>query len=60
MSDAIAARRPLAGALGLGFLKSHFPEYHSWLIASYTTHEGRITSVGAAGFVWVNDEALDA
>jgi hypothetical protein len=59
MSAAIAARRPLAGALGLGFLKSHVPEYHSWLICSYTTHDGRLTSAGAAGYVWVNDAALD-
>jgi hypothetical protein len=56
---AIAERRPLAGALGLGFLQSRFPAYHSFLIVSYTTLDGRLTSVGAAGQVWVNHGAFE-
>ena len=59
ISAGIAERRPLAGALGLGFLKSRFPVYHSLLVCSYTTLDGRLTSVGAAGRVWVRHGALE-
>lgn len=59
IGEAIAARRPLAGALGVGFLKSLVPDYHSWLVGSFTTHDRRLISAGMAGMVWVNDGALE-
>lgn len=59
ISEAITARSPLAGALGLGFLKSHFPKYRSWLVCSFTTLDGRLTSAGTLGQVWINHRALE-
>ncbi len=56
--EAIAKREPVAGALGLGFLKSRFPDYHSLIVCSYTTLDGRVTSLGALGLVWVDYESL--
>lgn len=49
---AVAEHQPLAGALGLGLLKSWTAHYHSLGIASYTTDEEHLLSVGALGVVW--------
>ena len=51
--DTEAERSPIAGALGLGTLKSLVAEYHSLGIASYTSMDDRVISVGALGFVHV-------
>jgi hypothetical protein len=51
--DAEADRSPIAGALGLGALKSLVVEYHSLGIASYTSMDDRVISVGAMGLVHV-------
>ena len=48
-----AERSPIAGALGLGALKAIVVEYHSLGIASYTSMDDRVISVGALGFVHV-------
>lgn len=49
---AVAEHQPLAGALGLGLLKSWTAQYHSIGIASYTTDETHLLSVGALSMVW--------
>jgi len=53
---AVAERSPIAGALGLGALKSLIVEYHSWGIASYTVADDHVISVGAFGIVHVNND----
>lgn len=50
---AVAERSPLSGALGLGALKAYTSEYHSLGIASYTSFDQRVLSVGAFGVVFV-------
>ncbi|HZY18040.1 MAG TPA: hypothetical protein VFE82_06120 [Ramlibacter sp.] len=49
----IAQRSPLAGAMGLGALAAFTSSYHSLGIASYTTVNGRISSIGVLGWVYV-------
>lgn len=51
--DTIAERSPLAGALGMGALTAFASTYHSLGVASYTTVNERIASVGALGMVYV-------
>lgn len=51
---AVAERNPIAGALGLGALKSLVVDYHSLGIASYTVTDDHVISVGAFGFIHVN------
>ena len=50
--QAVAERSPLAGLLQLGSLAAFLSSYHSIGVASYTTADGRLLSVGAFG---VND-----
>ena len=53
--QATADRHPVAGALGLGALKAFVSSYHSWGVASYTTGNDRVVSIGAFGMVVVLD-----
>lgn len=45
--------RPLAGAVGLGAVSAQLPTYQSFVLGSYTTDDGGVTSIGALGMVWV-------
>jgi hypothetical protein len=49
------AKRPLAGAVGLGAIGAQLPEYHSAVLGSYTTAGDEVASVGVLGMVWVVD-----
>ncbi len=53
IKEAIAERSPLAGALGIGVLTAFTSTYHPLGVASYTTVNDRIVSVGAFGMVFV-------
>jgi hypothetical protein len=48
-----AQERPLAGAVGLGAVSAQLPDYQSFVLGSYTTDDGGVTSIGALGMVWV-------
>ena len=48
-----AQERPLAGAVGLGAVSAKLPTYQSFVLGSYTTDGGGVTSIGALGMVWV-------
>ena len=50
---AVAERSPLAGALGLGALKAFTSTYHPLGVASYTTVNDHVASIGAFGVVVV-------
>lgn len=51
----VAERSQLASALGLGHLKAFVSNYHSLGVASYTTVNDRVQSVGVLGMVFVKD-----
>ncbi|HEX7383479.1 MAG TPA: hypothetical protein VF291_04155 [Burkholderiaceae bacterium] len=53
--DAVAERRPIAGALGLGSLRAFGASYHSLGVASYTTDGERTVSFGLFGMVFVRE-----
>ena len=57
--EAVAERSPLAGALGMGALTAFASTYHSLGVASYTTVNERIASVGALGMVYVPESSPD-
>lgn len=57
LREAVAARSPIAGALGLGALTAFVSTYHPLGVASYTTVDQRVVTVGAFGLVWVRDLA---
>lgn len=57
--ETIAERSPLAGALGMGALTAFASTYHSLGVASYTTVNERIASVGALGMVYVPESSPD-
>lgn len=52
---AIAERSQLEKLLGIGQLTSFASRYHSLGVASYTTVNDKVTSVGAFGIVFVPD-----
>ena len=49
---AIAERSPIAGLLGLGAITAFVSTYHPLGVASYTTVNDRVVSVGAFGMVF--------
>lgn len=51
----VAERSQLASVLGLGHLKAFVSNYHSLGVASYTTVNDRVQSVGVLGMVFVKD-----
>lgn len=53
IQQVIAERSPLAGVLGIGALTAFTSTYHPLGIASYTTANDRVVSIGAVGMVWV-------
>jgi hypothetical protein len=50
---AIAERSPIAGVLGVGAVTAFASTYHDLRVASYTTVNDRVVSVGALGMVFV-------
>ena len=55
IKEAIAERSQLEKLLGIGQLTSFVSRYHSLGVASYTTVNDKVTSVGAFGIVFVPD-----
>ena len=55
--QAVAARSQLAALLRLGDLAAFVSNYHSLGVASYTTANGKLLSVGAFGIVLVPDSS---
>jgi hypothetical protein len=55
IKEAIAARSQLEKVLGIGQLTSFASRYHSLGVASYTTVNDKVTSIGAFGVVFVSD-----
>lgn len=54
---AVAERNQLAALLRLGDLAAFVSNYHSLGVASYTTANGKVLSVGALGLVVVLEQA---
>jgi len=57
ISEQVSARSELAGLLRLGRVTAFFSEYHSLGVASYTTVNERVVSIGAFGLVHVREQA---
>lgn len=55
IKDVIAERSPLEHLLGIGQLTSFVARYHSLGLASYTTVDGKLISVGIFGLVFIPD-----
>lgn len=57
--QAVAERSQLAALLHLGDLAAFVSNYHSLGLASYTTANDKLLSVGAFGIVFVPDSSTD-
>lgn len=55
MREAVDARSQLESALGLGQLTAFMSRYESLAVASYTTLNGDVATVGVLGVVFVVD-----
>jgi len=55
IKEVIAERSQLERLLGIGQLTSFASRYHSFGLASYTTVNDTVTSVGAFGMVFVTE-----
>lgn len=53
IKETIAERSPIAGILGIGALTAFTSTYHPLGVASYTTVNNRVVSIGALGMVYV-------
>ena len=59
LKKSIAERSQLAALLRLGDLTAFVSTYHSIGVASYTTANDEVLTVGAFGYVYVPDPAND-
>ncbi|MCK9381917.1 MAG: hypothetical protein M0P95_12760 [Sulfuritalea sp.] len=57
--NAVAERSPIAGVFGLGALTAFASTYHPLGVASYTTVNDRVVSVGAFGMVFYIQPSQD-
>lgn len=55
MREAVDARSQLESALGLGQLTAFMSRYESLGVASYTTINGKVSTIGVLGLVIVVD-----
>jgi hypothetical protein len=55
IKESIAERSQVDKVLGLGHLAAFVAQYHSLGVASYTTVNGKVASVGAFGLVLTPD-----
>ena len=53
IKEAVAERNPLAGLIGMGHLTALASTYHRLGVASYTTADDKVLTVGAFGVVVV-------
>jgi len=53
IKEGVADRSPLAGLIGVGHLAAFASSYHRLGVASYTTIDGKVVTVGAFGMVMV-------
>ena len=51
IKESVRERSPVAGALGVGALSAFVSTYHPLGVASYTTVNDRVATVGAFGVV---------
>jgi hypothetical protein len=59
IKQAVAERRPVAGLFGLGAITAFASTYHPLGVASYTTVDDRVVSIGAFGGVFVLQRSED-
>ena len=59
IQQAVAERNQLAGWLRLGDITAWVSSYHSLGLASYTTVNDRLLSVGLLGWVYVPDPSIE-
>lgn len=57
--QAIAERSPLAGLLGIGAITAFTSTYHSLGVASYTTVNDHVVSIGAFGLIHVRQPSYE-
>lgn len=55
IKKAVAERSQLEGALGVGHVTAFASKYHSLGVASYTTVNDKLRTVGALGLVFAAD-----
>jgi len=53
IAEGIGRSHPVAGAVGLAAMSAAMPTYHSFVIGSYTTADGAVTSIGLLGMIRV-------
>lgn len=57
--QAIAERSPLAGVLGIGAITAFTSTYHPLGVASYTTVNDHVVSIGAFGLIYVRQPSYE-
>lgn len=55
ITEAISARSQVERLLGIGHVASFVSQYHSLGVASYSTINNKLISIGAYGMVFVTD-----
>lgn len=55
IKEAIAGRSQIEKVFGVGHLTAFASRYHTVWVGSYTTVNGKVTSIGAFGLVFVTE-----
>lgn len=58
IEDNLAQEETLSGLVNRGVLVFDPPAYHSAIIVSYTKRKDKLATIGALGYVWVDENAF--
>ena len=58
IKDYFAKKDTVTSLLSQGIMTVNPPEYHNAALASYTKYDGKISTVGFLGYVWVDKNVL--
>ena len=58
IKDHFAKKATMSSILAQGIMTVNPPDYHNAALISYTKHDGKISSIGILGYVWVDKNVL--
>ena len=58
INDYYAKKNTVTGLLSQGIMTVNPPAYHNAALISYTKYDGKISTVGIMGYVWIDKNVL--
>jgi competence protein ComGC len=58
IKDHFSSKNTVSSMLAQGIMTVNPPSYHNAALISYTKHDGKISTIGIIGYVWVDKNVL--